>query len=34
MFYIREELKKKTEKSDIVQKSRVDWTPKPYYLKE
>ena len=23
--------KKKTEKSDIVQKGRVSWTPKPYF---
>ena len=23
--------KKKTEKSDIVQKGRVGWTPKPYF---
>ena len=29
-FY-REALKKKTEKSDIVQKGRVGWTPKPYF---
>ena len=26
--------KKKTEKSDIVQKGRVGWTPKPYFRKE
>ena len=32
---IREDLKKKkTEKSDIVQKGRVGWTPKPYFRKE
>ena len=28
---VREDLKKKTEKSDIVQKGRVGWTPKPYF---
>ena len=27
-------IKKKTEKSDIVQKGRVGWTPKPYFRKE
>ena len=26
--------KKKTEKSDIVQKGRVGWTPKSYFQKE
>ena len=31
---LREELKKKTEKSDIVQKGSVRWTPKPYLQKE
>ena len=31
-FYLREEFKKKkTEKSDIVQKGRVGWTPKTYF---
>ena len=30
---IREEFKK-TEKSDIVQKGRVGWTPKTYFQKE
>ena len=30
----REDFKKKTEKSDIVQKGRVGWTPKPNFLKE
>ena len=31
-FRVREDFKKKkTEKSDIVQKGRVGWTPKPYF---
>ena len=30
-FLLREEFKKKTEKSDIVQKGRVGWTPKTYF---
>ena len=28
---LREDLKKKSKKSDIVEKGRVGWTPKPYF---
>ena len=29
--WFREDIKEKTEKSDIVQKGRVGWTPKTYF---